>query len=32
MKKKLPQQHNAVLYQASNGSIEFRGDFSHETI
>jgi predicted metallopeptidase len=32
MKKKLSQQNNLVLYQASNGSIEFRGDFSHETI
>jgi predicted transcriptional regulator len=32
MKKKLSQQNNLILYQASNGSIEFRGDFSQETI
>lgn len=32
MKNKSLQQNNLVIYQTSNGSIEFRGDFSHETI
>lgn len=34
MKKKVQKKDikNVVIYQASNGSIQFRGDFSHETI
>lgn len=33
MKKKVvPKQNNLVIYQAKNGSIEFRGDVNRETI
>ncbi len=30
--KKKPTKNNIVIYQAKNGAIELRGDFSHKTI
>ena len=30
--KKFKEKNKIVIYQAKNGAIEFRGDFSHETI
>lgn len=32
MVKKENIRNNLVIYQAKNGAIEFRGDFSHDTI
>jgi len=32
MKKKFTNNKSLVMYQTKNGAIQFRGDFSHETI
>ena len=32
MKKQVIQKNNTVIYQAKNGAIELRGDFTHETV
>ena len=30
--KKVTKNKELVIYQAKNGALEFRGDFSHETL